>query len=80
MNLRFALLIVFSALALAGCGNKGPLVQAPPKPAEETPAPEKTDEQAAPPASETPSEPAADPEAAPPATQTAPPAASDGGG
>lgn len=27
--------MVLSSLALTGCGNKGPLVQAPPKPAEE---------------------------------------------
>lgn len=38
MNTRLALLIVLSSLTLAGCGNKGPLVQAPPKAAEEAPA------------------------------------------
>lgn len=38
MSLRIALFIVLSLLALTGCGNKGPLVQAPPKPVEEAPA------------------------------------------
>lgn len=42
MSLRPALLILSlllpASLALTGCGNKGPLVQAPPKPAEEAPA------------------------------------------
>lgn len=37
MNPRLALLMV-PLLALAGCGNKGPLVQAPPEPVEEAPA------------------------------------------
>lgn len=37
MNLKSITLIALS-LALAGCGNKGPLVQAAPPPAESTPA------------------------------------------
>lgn len=40
MKLRFVLLIALAALALSGCGNKGPLVQAPREPAEEVPATE----------------------------------------
>ncbi len=74
MNVRIAFTIALSALALAGCGNKGPLVQAPPKPAEEAPA----EPQTAPPAQETPTEPAAEP-APEPSTETPPPA-QDGGG
>lgn len=34
MNTRLALLIALSSLVLAGCGNKGPLVQAPRQPVE----------------------------------------------
>lgn len=70
MNLRIAVTIALSALALAGCGNKGPLIQAPPKPAEEAPA----EPQTAPPAQETPAEPAQEP------TTETPPPAQDGGG
>ncbi len=32
MNTRLVLLIVLSSLVLVGCGNKGPLVQAPREP------------------------------------------------
>lgn len=42
MNTRLALLLVLSSLALAGCGNKGPLVQAPPESAQEAPASDTT--------------------------------------
>ncbi len=38
MKIRLLLLSILAALALAGCGNKGPLVQAPPDPSEEAPA------------------------------------------
>ena len=79
MNLRFSLLMALSALALAGCGNKGPLVQAPPKttetPAEQTP----KAEQPAPPAEETPAEPAPESETVPPASATPPVPDADGG-
>lgn len=74
MNLRIASLIALSALALVGCGNKGPLVQAPPKPAEEAPA----EPQTTPPAQETPAEPTAEP--VPESATESPPPAQDGGG
>ncbi len=76
MKLRSAVSIAFASLLLAGCGNKGPLVQAPPKPAEEAP----SEEQTAPPAQETPADATAEPEAAPPAAETPPPADPDAGG
>ena len=69
MNTRLLLLSILAALALAGCGNKGPLVQAPPDPSEEAPADDGT-----PPAHDE-SEPVdADDTAPAPESETEPPA------
>ena len=96
MSLRIALfipvlLVVSSSLALTGCGNKGPLVQAPPKPAEEAPAKDeapRTEGQPDPADFEDPAVnqeiteplPPADPPAQTEPLQLPPPPANDGGG
>ena len=73
MNLRLlAVSIALSSLALAGCGNKGPLVQAPPDPVEEE-AP--AIEQAPPTEDQTESKDLVDPASTPKADETAPPEA-----
>ena len=69
MNLKSTTALIALSLALAGCGNKGPLVQAAPPPVESRPA----DAETAVPAETVPVEvPEAQPTEAPPAE--APPA------
>lgn len=86
MKPRFAFLFALMALTLSGCGNKGPLVQAPRKPAEEVPATETppADSASEPASSETP---AVDDDPVPDETELpaepepeSPPADADGGG
>lgn len=90
MSLRIALFILSSSLALTGCGNKGPLVQAPPKPVEEeAPAAEKAPQTEGQPASVDQEDPALNQEITQPLPPADPPAqsepaqtppANDGGG